>query len=215
MTYLQGEWRIYNGNHRLFDLFADLFVITASIAKAFNLTAGASVTYAIGDHANFECAQFDLEARLPLVGPIELVLQNLKPNSIAIGFEKNTIQSDASTPAQGASISTVLTHVISPIFTSFYEDHVPWFLANVEGDKSKWPSPWGFGRLIRNAMSHGGALNIDNPNAPIIAWYGLSYGPNDNGKRVIGTDLSFADLLILMIEMSDDLDKRSCPFPLP
>ena len=132
-----------------------------------------------------------------------------------IGFEQDTIRSHTSSSTPTATIGTVLVHVISPIFTAFYEDYAAWFQSNVEGDKSKWPNPWGFGRLVRNAMSHGGALNIDNPNAPSFDWYGLRYGPTESGKKIIGTDLSFADLLILMIEMSDYLDSRGCPIRLP
>ena len=86
-------------------------IMSASIAKAFNLTARIPVVYNVGDFFSAECSQFNLNVHIPLV----------------------------------------------------------------------------------------------------VSWYGLSYGPAQNKKIAIGTDLAFADILILMLEMSDELDRLGCP----
>jgi hypothetical protein len=211
MTYLDGEWRIYNGKHRLFELISDLLIITSSISKAFNFTAGKWVTYNIGDVASFESNQFPLEVKLPLVGPIELALDGLKPNSIALGFQKISADQQTKPPANNTNLQTVLNHVVGSIFTTFYENHATWISANVHGDKSKWPPPYGFARVVRNAFSHGGVINIDNPKTPDMSWHNLTYGPAQNKRQIIGMDLPFADIIILIVEMRDDLDRRGCP----
>jgi hypothetical protein len=41
----------------------------------------------------------------------------------------------------------------------------------------------------------------------------LTYSPALNNKKIIGTDLGTADLLILLFEMSDTLDALGAPLP--
>lgn len=55
-------------------------------------------------------------------------------------------------------------------------------------------------------MAHGSRIKIDNVKAAPVSWKGLSYGPEQNGREIFGTDIEVGDLLMLMILMSADLD---------
>jgi hypothetical protein len=164
----------------------------------------------------FESAQFGVEVRLPQGGVLEAFIGGIPINSIEIGvceksFNYNEPRENERIVHDELGISNRL---IAPFFVEFYEDQIPWYLANIQRDKSKFVEPWGFARAVRNAMSHGsGILHINDPAAPTVKWHHLHYGPADNGKKIIGTDLGVGDILILMMEMSDNLDQLGCPLP--
>lgn len=211
MTHLTGSWTI-DGSHRLFDPLVDLLLITSCLVRAWKARSIRKIDYEPGAVAVIDSLQFDRAVHLPLVGALECLMSNIQP----IGLELKFVSKDP--PLREfteTNIQPILTNMIAPIFITFFEDYRAWYRANVEGDMSKWPSPWSFGRVIRNAMSHRGVLNIYNSNGPTVAWHHLSYSPQDTGKRVLGTELNFTDILMLMIEMSDDLDQRGCPISPP
>lgn len=64
-----------------------------------------------------------------------------------------------------------------------------------------WPTVWNFARVVRNAMSHKGAIRIDNANAPAVGWKGLSYSYADNGRTILHVDLWPGDLIDLIVEL--------------
>jgi hypothetical protein len=68
-------------------------------------------------------------------------------------------------------------------------------------------------RLIRNAISHGGRLYMTHDPRRAAEWHHLKFVYSDNGKQAIGAGgiLSPADLLFLMIDADDELDKIGCP----
>ena len=211
MTYLNGTLVLESGKHRLFNQFSTLLIVVESIAKAFTVTARQPLDWKPGDHADFECAQFPLEVHLPLWGSIEATLKGIELGTIEIGIFSTASKSPGSTADLVRIRHRLFCDLITPGFTELYEDAVPWLLANVNGDRSLWPEPWNFARLVRNAISHGGTLNLDNPNAVTGSWHHLTYGPAQNKKQIIGTELLFPDILILMLEMSDKLDQLGCP----
>ena len=208
MTYLKDPIVLENGKHRLFESMVDFLVIVASVTKAFNETAGRNETYVPGDHADLDSALFPLSIYLPVFGPIEFALKGTTPPRILLGLHS---KDRFPTVATQTSLRAVWSNAITPIFITFFENHRPWLAANASSDPNQWPSIWNFARVVRNAMGHGGRLKIDNPNAPPVSWYQLAYGPEHNNRQIIGTDLSPADILILMFEMSDTIDALGCP----
>lgn len=97
----------------------------------------------------------------------------------------------------------------------FYEQHRPWLQEKFgSGPKNlnNWPSIFRFAWALRNAAAHhNGALNITDPNVPPITWHQLKYDHTNAGLRVFGDVMSMADMLIFLIEMSDELDGLGCP----
>ena len=79
------------------------------------------------------------------------------------------------------------------------------------GKRTNWPPLLNFASVVRNAISHDGKVFFQTDNPAPSQWYQLSYSYADHGKKIIGEELEFGDLLLLMFELSDELDKRNCP----
>jgi hypothetical protein len=214
MTYATGIRTISKGD-RLYNIANTLVTLIACVAKAFTVTAGrrshwdqSKPDWKPGDTMSLECAQFPLKVTMPLVGPIELATQGIQPNTIQFGIAPD---SDWMAGHMMGNLQRVMLSAITPAFVELYEDYKPWIVKTITSDAYKYPAPWAFARVVRNAISHGGRLNIDNPAAQTVTWYGYKYGPSENGKLVIGAELAPADLMVLMFEMADTLDGLSCP----
>jgi hypothetical protein len=97
----------------------------------------------------------------------------------------------------------------------FYEQHRPWIqntLGSQPKDMDRWPPIFRFAWALRNAAAHhGGKLNITDPRVPPITWHHLKYDHRDAGLRIFGDVMNVADMLIFLIEMSDELDRVGCP----
>ena len=61
---------------------------------------------------------------------------------------------------------------------------------------------------------HGGKLNMSDLKARDVEWYQLKYGVKDDGRSIY-LDIGPGDFIILMFEMSDELDKAGCPIDPP
>ncbi len=107
---------------------------------------------------------------------------------------------------------------ITPIFIEFFENYSKWLNQHALATQTKagsksyilWPNAWQFARIVRNAVSHEGIVNIDNTTFTPVTWHSLTYGPAQSGRTLLGRDLAIADLIFLMIEMSDELDRLGC-----
>lgn len=208
MSYAVRVLRL-TSEHRLFGHITTLLIVNAAIAKAFTITAGIPLDWNVGDYANFQSTQFpQLEVRLPLVGPIEEAIIDRVPNSLEIAVGPST---DPASPRTIGSHQRLFNSIIAPVFVEFFEGNTLWLSENVNSDKSKWPEILSFARVVRNAISHSGNITIDNANAIPVSWYRLTYGPEQNKRKIIGMDLTFADLLVLMLEVSEALDQLGCP----
>ena len=182
----------------------------SSIALAFSIRSGGTVVWNIGDNVAFECNLFPgIEVKLPLIGPVECAFNGIAPNSIVVSvgiFLESTIN----TPSVKGNLQDLLAKIIGVSFIFFYEQHVDWLIANVHSNKNKWPELLRFWRVVRNAITHQ-PISWQGKGVAPVKWYSLEYSELDHGRAVIGTDLPFADLLILMIEVSDELDRLGAP----
>ncbi len=217
MTYLKGI-QVFDEKHRLFSRLYTFLIINACIAKAFTVIGGRRSHWDLSRPdwgpdavAGITSALFPgVDIVVPLVGPIESILADKPASELRINIKTDV---HPQRPTERILDHPLALHddILGPTFVEFYENNVDWLKANVSSDYYKWPAPWDFARVVRNAVSHGGVLSIDNPKAQSVSWYGLSYGPAQNKRKIIGTDLSTADTLILMLEMSDTLDRLGCP----
>jgi hypothetical protein len=66
-----------------------------------------------------------------------------------------------------------------------------------------WPPVWNFARVVRNAMSHGGGINIRDQAS--VSWGNLTYSAADSGRLVVNRDFLAGDLLLLVRDMEDAL----------
>jgi hypothetical protein len=131
------------------------------------------------------------------------VVLNRWPNHILIGL---AVQPN---PYDGTShlgeFGPYLFSAMQGMFTAFYEEHVATISATY-GSIVTWPAVWKFGRIVRNALSHGGNLRITKPTT--ASWRSLSYTQSDHLRPVILADLWPGDLILLLKEMQGALPER-------
>jgi hypothetical protein len=100
---------------------------------------------------------------------------------------------------------------ISGTFSIFWDRYLDKVKTLYGADSQQWPSLFNFARVIRNACSHGGKVNITNPSAKPVTWHAYTISPADHGRHIIDSELSFADIVLLMLEISDELRKAAIP----
>jgi hypothetical protein len=209
MSYLVGSIMTNRGD-RLYEHLNNLLVLTTTFSISFHVVHFGTIPRYEQAHAQtFYSKQFPRRIYLPMYGIFETALQGLKPNQIEvrIGDER-----DPDEPGiVPGSFLTLLSNIISPVFVQFFEDHRPWLEDSLP--PATWPPILNFGRAVRNAIAHGGNCDIRGRRAQPVRWYHLTYSSATNGHQIINNDLIFADLLLLMFEMSDSLDQLNCPLP--
>jgi hypothetical protein len=148
-----------------------------------------------------------------------MAVKNIQPDGVMIGFKYDPNKNNI--PPHYGPISIGLINIelglITPIFVDLFEQHRLWLRTRYGGDANAWPSLFNFARLIRNFISHHrGHIHFDNKNAPPVSWHHVVYSPKDEGKLAVGHGADFlpADIIILLVEFSQELDRVGCPFPL-
>lgn len=204
------ETRGLRPGERLFEPMKHLATLFASVGIAAQYYADGRVTVNPGDYLTIESNQFPMQVRVPMSGPVEAALMEIPVSRIDL-----TVEAGTQPPAYRiftTGYQSLIRHLIAPLFVDFYEQHLPWIEANLGGrDGSNWPTVLDFARVIRNACSHGGKLTFKTPTSRTVSWRGITYSPADHDKLVVCADLSSADLIALMFDISDELDARGCP----
>ena len=210
MSSIVGVRELSRGDHRLFELMNILLIQTASLATAAKYHTDGEVNFKAGDYIAVEGNLLDIDVRLPLFGPVEAALEEKEPDLIELRIVEKPEKKKAYS-RETSGFAKVVVHFIKPIFVDFFETYKPFLEESLRGNHYNWPGVWNFGRVIRNSISHGGEIYFKKSTAQSVSWYGLTYGPPDNGQLAVSGDLSFTDMLILMFEMDDELDRLGCP----
>jgi hypothetical protein len=167
------------------------------------------------NHATATSNQFGLMVRFPLLSPTQAIVQGAPLDEIAFAFTPGIDLPDLPPDKARTTIGSFGNHVldaVTPVFVDFFERHRPWARTKCGGDAYAWPTILNFARVVRNAISHhDGHVHFENPNADPVQWRHLVYSPADNGKQIVGTDIQLGELIILMFEISAELDRLGCP----
>ena len=94
---------------------------------------------------------------------------------------------------------------IQASFIRYFETHRPQIEATYGSDPQRWPTQWNFARVVRNAFAHGGTINFRNPASPSVTWKSITYGPSDNGRQIVFTDVAAVEIISLMEDMDSVL----------
>ena len=212
MTYLAGRIRTELGTHRLHErLFRILIGYQCAITATHLIdqrNAAFFLRWGNDAAATFDMRQFPKAINLPLRGAIDLAMAGQTPTIIEI--EVIPAKPLAPTMRQYTQPMTIYEGIIGPFFVEFVEAHKGW-IQHTYGAQQNWPDIFYFGNVIRNCLSHGGKIHFTYSKPRAAIWYHLKYDDTDNGKSVIYHELNFADLLMLMVEMSNAFDNAKCP----
>lgn len=162
-----------------------------------------------GGHAVLACRGAQADIALPLPGFVEGAINGAVPDEIIVRYEQKA------PPPDGTNIPGMegLTgRVVSAIFSLFVERGNDWMKRSVSTQFSNWPQTSNFCRIVRNAIVHGGTININSETAVGGEWRHLKYDHRHNGKPILNDgDLSIGDLVVLMLEMESELIHLNAP----
>jgi hypothetical protein len=102
--------------------------------------------------------------------------------------------------------------LIHGLFVLHCEAALQWIRARFPNHHD-WPPVANFVRVVRNALVHGGTINIDSDKAPSVSWRGITYGLGSKG-RLIKPDLNYGDLMVLLFELDEELNQLGAPLDL-
>jgi hypothetical protein len=207
---------------RLYERFNNLVIVNAAMVIATTYLVRGAAKFEPGTPFLHACKQIELDVKLPVSGPLEAALANVKPDAMHIEVSaRMPPEPDFNEWAAGLGrprpstfgLAAAAANMISPIFVEFYEAYRQYIHDKYRRAES-YPTLWRFARVIRNSIAHGGFITIQSAKERPVAWYGLNYSYADNGRKIVGfveSDLTGGDLILLMFEMSDLLDQEGCP----
>lgn len=105
--------------------------------------------------------------------------------------------------------------VFAAIFATFAEQAKDWVHQNIATDHALYPPVTNFARVFRNAVAHGGRVNIDNPNATSVSWRGKTISHADNKRQIVGSsEFAPGDVVMLLLDLDEELNGLGAPNPL-
>ncbi|WP_172125388.1 hypothetical protein [Devosia sp. 919] len=215
MTYLNGQREILPDS-RLFEPVRQLLTLTECVAVAFMVTQNRAIPNI--NTSYFPSRNFDLTVAVPSRGPLALAIHDEKPDRIALGFmpgQAQHLREQLPETGRSGTLFPLLTMAAGVALANFYESHRDWLRqANgLSGGVDHWPPVLNFGRAIRNFIAHSGRVYFDRPTALPVGWHHLQFSYADQGREVIGTEIQYPEMVILMVEMADELDRLGAPVP--
>jgi hypothetical protein len=163
-----------------------------------------------GPAARIGTSQYPHAFVFSLRGALENALLDKKPDFIEIGMTPNTDKILEDAKLQTAGLHQCIHYFAAPVFIGFFERYNEWLKENYGTNGVNWHPTLNFCRIIRNAAAHG-RVRIDNVKTAPVTWRGLSIGPADDGKSIIGSDLRLGDMIGLMFEADDELTAIGAP----
>jgi hypothetical protein len=192
---------------------ARCFEHIADILTFFALTFGGTNIVFVGgpSRARFSCLAGNMELAGHLTGFDDTLRTGKLPGIITFTrSEKLPAPESGEVPG----IKSINTRIIGAIFAVFVDKASDWVKANVSTDYYNWPPVSNFARIVRNAIVHGGTINLKDEEAR-VAWSGVEISAQNYGDRILNTGkLSLGDLLLLMFNLEEELDGLGAPLDL-
>ena len=189
--------------HRFFDGLASFLAGIASVGVAFEVQAKHSARpYSSKDYLTLEGIKSVSGSEFRF-HPKNL-LETLASNSWPQHLEVEELQLSIQAPAHSlwlTGLKGVHGSLIASAFVKYFEDHRATIESRHGKDPYKWPSCWNFGRMVRNALSHGGVVTFLNATAAHVSWRTLTYAPADNGRQLLYNDMTAVELILLLEDM--------------
>lgn len=165
--------------------------------------------------ASLQCRQFPIDIKHFIFGPFWATFQP----GISTEYEFDFVPTEGPKPKQLTSpkMGSIAVMFWNNLLVFFYEQHARWIRKRYGQhgkDIDKWPELFRFAWALRNAaVHHDGRLNITDEKVPPIKWHHLQYDHSNTGLRVFEEVMTLGDMLLFLIEMSDELDRLGSPHP--
>jgi hypothetical protein len=180
-----------------------LIIIIASLAISFEYKISGKAIYNPGDCAVLEGLSSGKMIRLPLHGPVEAALKDLKPDLIEITIE-DLEPTTKTYQVTTSALQKTINYIFTPFFVTFYENNYSEAETKFGSTHTTWPVSWRMGWIVRNVLSHNGKVFFKNLSTPPITWKGTVISPAQQNTP-ISNILNFTDTLLLLFDMETDL----------
>jgi hypothetical protein len=160
---------------------------------------GSAVRWPMDDAAEIHAKQMQMSLTWAPTELMKVVCANQRPTFINFEIADQPIEPNA-VLSLGA-VEPLLFSFGQAMITNYYERYLDEVQGAYTKSSANWPSLWRFGRVVRNAMAHGGRIRIDKKNAAPVNWRSLSYAYEDNDRLVLHGDIWPGDLVYLLKEM--------------
>jgi hypothetical protein len=97
--------------------------------------------------------------------------------------------------------SPVIEALFLSMISSYFQRHRDTIERKYGQQTQNWPAEWNFGRVVRNALAHGGDVYFNNSATAPVSWRGLTLSPADNAQKLLFGFLGPADIFALIIDM--------------
>jgi hypothetical protein len=195
-------------SHRSHSCLNDLIIAFQAMAISSAFVAGRGHPFSEESVGSFGSLMFSVDLLFPLNGPLEMAMQGQVPQSISLALRA---QVPNKLPNEVLGTKTVQERIAAAIFCAFCDPWIEWQRKTTGGSYAQWPKTANFVRVVRNALTHGNRINVNDIHAVRAGWYHLSYGHAENGNQVLHKDISIADLVFLMVEFDECLTFQSAP----
>lgn len=201
---------IEQGQHRAHPQIADVLIFFALLYKAFDRRAGARPI--ANPVLSWSCYAANLSIRFALIGMMDALQTGDPPKTIGLVM----VPKEEGPPGENIyGAKSVLAGVISSAFALFAERAIGWVRENVSTDYHQWPVVTNFSRVVRNAIVHGGTINISSKDAPTVSWRGVTLTYENLGVPILSPSaIGPGDLMMLMLDLEEELNTLGAPFDL-
>ena len=204
------EQHQFEAGDRIFEPLHQFMILNSALAYATNAINFPEGPMSQGASCTIGCNLLPFSVLLPLYGPLEAAIAGKRVTGTKIGFVEAVDRTDG---VHTNGLATAIGSVAASVFTNFYESHAPLISRHISPEKHEWPELFRFGTIVRNSLAHGWRIKIQNQNAPSATWHGQTYGYADNDRTTINGDLGTGDVLVLIKEWCEELDRLGIPLP--
>ncbi|MGH6769699.1 MAG: hypothetical protein ACRECO_11840 [Xanthobacteraceae bacterium] len=202
----------FTKDHRLFDSVRRLCIYLQATAIAKKVILGHNFNFEPGANIIVQARHPPTAAKFPVHGPLEQLvhfpLSEIGPIPIHI-IDQPQLEGGV----QVHGLEALNFNVFEVEFSLFYANYCEWIkklVADRRGNHHNWPETWNFARIVRNAINHGGTINIDSRIGPTVSWRGIQFSHLNKGE-VIREHIACGDLFALMVDMDAELTVLSGP----
>ncbi len=165
-----------------------------------------------------DCRAADVTLLIHTDGFNSALISGIVPDEILMRSRRGILPSRIS-PGRTATamygVTRLSKQVYSAAFSNFCELAIDWIKTKKSTNYGSWPPVANFCRVVRNALVHGGSINISGPDAPAVSWESVEYSHKQKDTNVLGPNqLSVGDLVFLMFDLNNELDEFGAPFDL-